>query len=151
MSVIAEHQVRFNIDETLDSGAQLLTRLLLQEQTTAGTKQAGGTHQLTAGAETLDLTAIANQAGGAVDFTSLKIKKLFIRVITATAEVVFAEGASSGYALFAGTAGKCSWAQGEFGVFVFDESREDVDATHKTIDVSSTDLDAIYEIYFVAG
>ncbi len=157
MSVEVSHQIRFDVKETLATGGSLRSGHtesqdgLSATTTPAVTKQAGGAHQLTAGAETLDLTAMANDAGGAVDMTGLKVQAVYIRITTATAPVVFAKGATNGYALFAASSGQIGLAAGEDVLLRFNESRPDVAAGAKTIDVSSADADAEYEIYLVAG
>lgn len=159
MSVTATTSVMISATETLPSGDTLRVNIadaaaqLNASSTPPVTKQAGGPHALTAGAETLDLTAIANQAGGTVTFLGLKIQRVKITVTVATAMVYFSEGATNGYGLFGADtdAAFIGLLQGETAYLEFADTRDDVAAANKTIDVSSTDLDAAYTIWIAGG
>jgi hypothetical protein len=157
MSISTSHAINMVIEEVINDDAK--TRISKQpsmstrngSSSPAVTKQAGGARQLTAGADTIDLTSFNNISSGSVDFTGLKVQMIYIEITTATNEVTFAEGASNGFPAFAASNGKIGLGQANQVFFVLDETTPDVSASVKTIDVASSDLDAEYEIYMVAG
>lgn len=157
MSVNVTNQINLAISETLDTGAKVTAGItdtvtnLASGTTPAVTKQAGGLRALSDGEDTIDLTAVVNQAGGAVNFTGLAVQAVAIQIVTATAEVTFAAAGSNGYHLFAASAGKVGLKQGEVLQMRFSNSRPAVDSTHKAIAVASSDVDATYRILLTAG
>lgn len=158
MSVEANRDIRLTVIETLPDGSQLkriigeLQVRLNASSTPAISAQAGGEHTLTSGTETLDLTAIANQAGANVDFSGLKVQLVVIETNAANTEVVvFDVGASNGYYLFGDANGQVALGAGEMHIGIHNESRPDVSGTAKTVDVSSSDADAKYTIVLLAG
>ena len=163
MSVRLSYKFKNQISETLAFGTLGVSGEGTERTLDSGTdppvtKQAGGEHTLAAGAETLDLTAILNQAGAAVDFTGLKVQSIFIKANAAnTATIKFKTGATNGYNLFGSAGGEISLSSntaktwGDECMLVFADTLPDVAAGAKTIDVSSSDVDAKYDITLVAG
>jgi hypothetical protein len=99
------------------------------------TKCSVDTIALTAGAKTVDLTALAG-ANGTVDGTGLKVQ--FIRIVNNGANAMtFAEGASNGYELL-GNGWTITLPAGGYMQFYLPEGTPDIASGAKTIDVSGT-------------
>ncbi len=104
---------------------------------------------LTAGAGSIDLTALPDSRG-TQDFTGLKIQSMKFQVPGANAMTV-GKGASNGLGL---TTGGTTWsiplppalanAPLPEVVLVTPEGTPDVDSTHKKIDVAGTGTDVLY-------
>lgn len=121
--------------------------------TPAVSKVWGDTLVLSSGSVTFDLTALDQGNLPNLDFTGLKVQ--FVKIAspaTNTADLNFDVGVTNGYRLFGDTAaGEIVLGIGGVCLFYNPEALPDVGATAKTIDVTSTDDDATFEILLVAG
>jgi len=165
MAVTAKLEFGFAVDETLSlSETNVATEPTIQHKTTEGriTLNASSTapatkvwsEQITlgSGTHTIDLTSLSRSTLSTVDMTGLKVQA--VKIFTATdntEDTVFTVGASNGYHIFGGSAGKVTMVEGAYLEFYFPEGLADVSSTVKTIDVSSSDADAIFDIMIVAG
>lgn len=91
---------------------------------------------LTAGALTIDLTALTGTNGGTVDGSGLKVQAIHLKNLGANA-MTFAVGASNGYDL-AGSGFSVTLAQNQDFLFYGNDATPDIGASDKTIDVSGT-------------
>lgn len=162
MTVNASFTHTFTATETKAAGNELTTPVSATHAKSAtGTLSATSTpvasdiwsdeRTLSAGADTIDLTALAETGFAAKDFTGLKVQ--FVRIIadpTNTDDLVFDEGAANGYALF-GSGGNILLGPGDEAIFKHNETLEDIGSTNAEIDVSSSDVDAKYQIILVVG
>lgn len=110
------------------------------------------TGNLSGGTATIDLTALPASNLPNITFSALKVKLIKITCPTTnTAGVVFDIGAASPYDIFGDANGQITVLPGQvYGAYMA-EQLEDVDGTHKTLDLSSTDVDAAYSILIAAG
>lgn len=115
------------------------------------TKVHSADHALTAGAETLDLTALGHLLSSTEDFTGLKVQFILI-VATAgnAAALKFEPGAATAYNIFGSATGEISVPPGGIEMFFGNDALPDVAAGAKHIDVSGTGTDS-YDIIIVAG
>jgi len=154
--VQADHTVALGLDDasdptiTHDIGDVLGT--LNGSTTVAVSKAWSDDRALAAGADTITLTALGLGNLPDVDFTGLKVILVKITAAAAnTAGVTFVKGASNPYNIWGQADGSITVLPGQtYGVYMA-EQLPDVDATHKVIGVSGTDLDAAYSILLVAG
>jgi hypothetical protein len=120
-------------------------------------KKANCVVTLTAGAATLDLTAVSDPAG-TQNFNGLKVQAFKIRNTSATV-VTISKGGSNGYALSgtsaftipippAYTTGGVTY-YGEVTMFI-PEFSQDVDGTHKTIDFAGSGTESL-QVTLIAG
>lgn len=125
---------------------------LTPTSTPAVSKAFSDSVQLTAGAASLDLAALAGPLSTAIDMTGLKVQAILVLADAANTDVVTVDvGATNGYNIF-GTAGsELALAAGGFALFYSPEGLPDVGAAAKTIDLSSPDTDAIVKVIIVAG
>ena len=103
-------------------------------------------------AETLDLTALVHVVLGSIDLSGLKVQAIKVAAAAANnaAGLNFTNGAANPYDIF-GAAGDAVTVLPGMAVLVYAPDKlEDVDATHKTIDVAGTAGD-VYEIVILAG
>ena len=138
---------KYNHTATLSSGT-----------TVPVTKSSVFTPQLSGGALTIDLTALTDPGGAALDATGLKLQWLMFSngVVTSNvldagsnSPVTLTNGASNGYDLFGGN-NSLTWPAGAgYGLF-FNDKLDDVGSTDKTIDLSGTGSDA-FEMTMVFG
>lgn len=104
---------------------------------------------LSAGAATIDLRALTGTNGAAVDLNGLKVQVVRIKNLGANSMVVKA-GASNGHTgIFTATNGSIINPGAHEQKFTND-SGDDVDATHKTWDVTGTGAQTA-EVSIVAG
>lgn len=96
----------------------------------------GKVYTLVTGALSIDLRALRTVGGGSGDGNGLKVQGLFIENLGANV-MTFVGGASNGYLIF-GTAGSVQVQPGGSLCLFTNDGSADVDATHKTIDVSGT-------------
>lgn len=107
---------------------------------------------LAAGAYTLDLRALTSTLGVSKDFNGLKVKGIIIVANPAnTAGIVVKDGATNGYLIFGTSTGENTVWPGLPLVQLFGNNLAAVSATVKTIDFSSADTDAEFEIVLVVG
>lgn len=118
------------------------------------TAEWSGTVTLSAGAATLDCTALPDPVTGGSNtrnFSGLKIQVLRIKPrSTNTAAVVIGSGASNGLNVF-GNSGTITLTAGADVFLRNPEGTPDVGSSAKTIDLSSSDEDAIVDIQLAAG
>jgi hypothetical protein len=114
------------------------------------TKCAYFSKALSAGAASIDLTALTGTNGAAVDFSGLKVQYFKFKNPSTNANAITVEaGASNGY-LLGGTGWTFELQPGaEIGGFANDAS-PDVSGSTKTIDLSGTGTQAL-EVSLVAG
>lgn len=115
------------------------------------TKGAFFSQALTAAAATIDLTALTGTNGAAVTLTGLKVQRfVFINgtvsgnaiAAGSNSAVTITVGAANPYDLFGSAAGTIVVAAGAGIFWTCNETLEDVDATHKEIDLAGTGTDA---------
>ena len=107
---------------------------------------------LTAGAYTLDLRAATGYGGIVKDFNGLKVKAIIIVANSAnTAGIVVKDGASNPYLIWGSATGEVTVWPGYPIMQVFGNNNAAVSATVKTIDFSSSDTDAEFELILVVG
>ncbi len=118
------------------------------------TKHAIFSKAMTAGAATIDLTALPGQtADETIDLSGLKVQALkFKNKSTNANKITIAKGASNGYGL--NSAGD-TWSitldpNQSVGPFLLDDAAPDVGSGAKTIDISGTGTQEL-EIEIVAG
>lgn len=109
---------------------------------------------LVAGTYTIDLQALPGPASTTIDFTGLKIQLIKITTpSTNTDDVTFDVGVSNGYNLFGAsnvTDESIAVPPGTEHVIKYNDSLQDVDATHSEIDVTGTLVES-FDIILVAG
>lgn len=122
----------YNQNDTLNSGS-----------TPPATKVATFEKAMIAGAASIDLTALVGTNGGAVSGSGLKLQRyLLVNPIANANPITIVGGASNGYLLF-GTAGSVILNPGDFLYGGAKDTLPDIDATHKTIDISGTGTQAL--------
>lgn len=139
-----------NADKTLKHSG-LNTSLTLNANSVApATKVASFQQALTAGAATIDLRALSGSNGGTVDGNGLKVQVVKLRNLAANANAITIEpGASNGFNLF-GAAFSITLAPGQEITAYLKDQTPDVDATHKTLDLTGTGTQ-ILEVIVVMG
>lgn len=107
---------------------------------------------LSAGAATIDLTALTNGFGDALDGTGLKVQLFyFVSASDNTDTITIVDGATNGYNIFGDAAGQITVPVGGKVLLEFDDALDDIAAGDATIDLSSSDLDATYSFVIVMG
>lgn len=109
---------------------------------------------LTAGAATIDLTALTRGNGTLAALSMSGLKVVLIKIFAATANtavVKFTNGAANGYNIFGAAGGDVSVPAGGMLMFYGYTGLAAVSATVKNIDVTSSDTDAIFDIIIVGG
>ncbi len=107
---------------------------------------------LTAGAATIDLTALVRANLPNVDMTGLKVQLFkFIATSTNTAGIRIKVGASNAYNIFGDANGEITLLPGGVHFQYIPEQLPDVASGAKDIDLSSSDTDAGYAVEIVAG
>jgi hypothetical protein len=107
---------------------------------------------LAAGVYTLDLRALTGPNGVALDLNGLKVKGIIIVANPAnTAGIVVKDGATNGYLIWGSATGENTVWPGFPIEQIFGNNLAAVSATVKTIDFSSSQADAEFEIILVAG
>lgn len=110
------------------------------------------TLNLVAGTQTIDLTALTNLAGAALDFTGLKVQLVMVKAASSnTAAVVFTDHAINGYNIFGAADGSVTIHPGGFVLYGGNDQLDDVAAADKQIVATSGDADAVAQIVLVAG
>lgn len=163
MSVKANVNIALNITEvieldssaaqnpTVPHGIQATTKSPYNykgDTTIAATKAWSQTVTLTAGAATLDLTALARTGLPTVDLTGLEILSIMFRAAsTNTSAITIVPGASNGYtALGLGVSLKA-----DCEVLFHIPTGTAVDSTHKTLDLASGMATASVDIIILAN
>lgn len=160
MAVSVSYALRVNVRETLDSGvdgastpvithnALDVTGTINATSTPPATKHIQDTSALTAGAATIDLTALTGTGGATVNMTGLKVQ-IFRFKNNGAATMTIGEGATNGYELL-GNAWSIAVPAGGAIQLVLNETAPDVGASAKTIDIAGTGTQA-FQISIVAG
>lgn len=112
------------------------TEVLTATTTPPVTKCAFFTKALTAGAGTIDLTALSHN-GATVDLTGLKVQSIKFKNKAGNAVMTFTEGASNGIALFGASFSFRLQAEQET-TFYLNDLAPDVAAGDRTIDIAGT-------------
>jgi len=150
MSVSAQYGSTLRVTETLpdallsSTGNKVLHNGLDSEETFNATTTVPATtvssfnKTMSSGAATIDLRALTGVNGAAIDGNGLKVQCAKFRNKTTNANnITIVGGASNGFLIF-GTAGTITLPPGgEILLYLKDQS-SDIDATHKTIDISGT-------------
>jgi len=114
------------------------------------TKVANFDQALTAGAATIDLTALPGINGATVNGSGLKVQLLRVQAKSTNANAItLTEGASNGYEL-AGNAWKAAVQAGQELTFYANEKAPDIGSGAKTIDLAGTETQAL-EVLIVMG
>ncbi len=119
----------------------------LQASTTPPVSKVAAFEQaLTAGAATIDLTALTGTNGAAVDGTGLKVQAIKITAKATNANVItITKGASNGYAL-AGADFSVALAAGQEFVLFGNDAAPDIASDAKTLDLAGTLAQAVQVI-----
>ncbi len=120
--------------------------------TVPATKVWSDQRSLTAGTDSIDLTNLTNGNLPAVDMTGLKVQ--VVKIVSASANtdtITVVDGATNGYNLFGDASGQVTLMVGGHVLWFGNENLADVSSSVKTIDFSSSDTDATYDIIIVAG
>ena len=125
-------------DDTLATNARTVQHTLFDESITPSpaTMFSGKLYALVAGALTLDLRATHIVGGASGDGNGLKVQGFYFKNLGANAMTIVA-GASNGYLIF-GASGSVIVQPGGAVCIFHNDASADIDATHKTIDVSGT-------------
>lgn len=129
------------------SGFNLSGVRLTDTSTPAATKAHYHDHTFTAGAVTVDLTALVDSVGVAFSGLGLKVQALIIKNPAGNASINLAPGASNGYDIFG--AGNDITIPGHASYdnylsFYFPEGTPDVAAGDKTLDFTGTGTQSFY-------
>jgi hypothetical protein len=103
---------------------------------------------LTAGAATLDLTALTH-LGASVTMSGLKVQAFKVKNKTGNSVMTFSEGASNGYALL-GASFTFKLLAGQEALFYLNDASPDVAAGDRTIDIAGTGTETC-EVTIIAG
>lgn len=148
MSVSAQVTMKCKVTETLTDGSLAsngnsvihdsygLASTIKSDSVVPATKVSAGVIALSAGAKTLDLTALTGTNGSSVTALGLKLQVWLLKNLGANA-MTFSEGASNGYAAL-GAAFSFILAQNQMAQFYLADSAPDVASGDKTIDVAGT-------------
>lgn len=137
-----------DVGHTISGGV----RTIDASSTVPATKTFSDKITLSAGAATIDLTALVRTPLAAVDFTGLKVQLVKFKAASAnTAVVIVVPGASNAYNLFGDSDGQVTYPAEAESLNYWADQLADVSSTVKNVDLSSTDLDAIIEVELVAG
>lgn len=105
---------------------------------------------LTAGALTIDLTALTNTLGETIATTGKKVRAIaIVPTSTNTGALTFTEGSSNGYEL-GGNTWKYALTAGQYFMVYCDADTPDVAAGAKTIDVTGTGTET-FDILIIFG
>lgn len=163
MSVTASFNLDLKADEVLALGLDNVTDPTLRHAVVTSGTLTGSTsvpstkafsdqRSLAAGTDTLDLTALVGALSSAIDMTGLKVQLVkIVAAIANTEDIVIADTAATGYFIFGDASGQVTLPPGGSIMLFGNEGLPDVGAGAKDIDVTSSDLDAIYDIIIVAG
>lgn len=150
MSVTANPQFALGIRETLETGVDAATvktvvhsgfdlnnTSLNATSTPPVSKQSSITHALSAGAKTIDFTALAGTNGATLDCTGLKLQGILVSNPAGNATINIAPGSSNPYPIF-GAANDIDVPAGSKFAFYFADTLADVSSTVKTLDITGT-------------
>lgn len=123
-------------DSDVTHDAYGLNTTIKSDTAVPATKVSASVVALSAGAKTLDLTALVGTNGGTVDGTGLKLQVWLLKNLGANA-MTFTEGASNGYEAL-GSAFSFILLQNQMAQFYLADSAPDVGGSTKNIDVAGT-------------
>jgi hypothetical protein len=161
MAVSASYSLRCDVNETLATnvpaaetpviihGQFSSTGTLNATSTPPATKMAAQTISLTAGAVTIDLTALTGTNGATVDGTGLKVQILKLKNRSSNAVMTFGEGASNGYEAL-GNAWTLKLLAGQEIEMFLNDAAPDIASGAKTIDVAGTGTES-FDFIVVMG
>jgi hypothetical protein len=158
MRLVVAHTTPLSMDDaddpTVSRGFDDISGTLNASSTVPATKTYVDTISLTAGAATIDLTSLTGEGGRSVTFNGLKVQKVQISCPASnTAGITFDVGASNGYNLFGADNASDESVEvmpGGAEQRYTPNNGEDVDSTHKQIDVTGTGTES-FNIALVAG
>jgi hypothetical protein len=163
MAVSAEILASAVVSETGASGLDLVSESMVHRlalasttlnaaSTPAATQVWSDRASLTAGAATIDLTALARANLSALDLTGLKVQVILIRNLsTNTGTLEIDVGAANGYNILGSATSEAVLPVGGFLFAYLPEGTPDVSGTASDIDLVSADTDATYDVLIVAG
>ncbi len=163
MSVNLEMKIALTAKEKFSSSSELVTvrewdhRLNFSKALTGSssvpvTKAYSDRFSLSSGSATLDLTSLTDAKGDALDLTGLKVQLIAVQCASGNTDAVTVDvGTSNGYEFGGDSTSEMSVQQGGTLVFYAPETLDDVGASDKTIDFSSSDEDASVDVLIVAG
>lgn len=125
----------------------------LPTSTIPATQQWQDENTLSAGARTIDLSSLTfGNFSTAKNFTGLKVQLFkFIASSSNTDNIQIVDGGTNGYLIFDSASSHVQVPAGGIVMYYAPEGLADIDATHKTIDLTSADADASYQVQIVAG
>ena len=139
---------------TFDNNFADVTATINGTSAAPATKAYTDTIALAAGVATIDLQSLLGPGGAALTFAGLKVQQIRITCPTGnTAGITFDVGATNGYNLFGEdnvSNESVEVLPGCAAQFFQNDKLEDVDATHKDIDVTGTGTEG-FNIELVAG
>lgn len=167
MSVQLRYEAKFHADETPSLALDLVSNPVIQHRISysggvSGTIDGDTTIAvddafsdritLTAGAHTIDLSALTSTLGTTKNFTGKKVKGMILSANASnTGGVLVKRGASNGYPIFSTLAGEATVWPGLPFVQLFGNNLSAIGASTKTVDLSSADTDAELELVIVVG
>jgi len=162
MAVTLKHNEKIRVEETLSTGvssdnsdnmivhdSMSSNRILNSGTTPPVTQVAQFAQGLTAGAKTIDLTALVGTNGAAVNGTGLKVQLFKVTNRVGNAAITLTDGASNGYEL-AGDAWKVILLAGQSFTFYGNDATPDVAVGAKTIDCTGTGTQT-FDVIVVMG
>ena len=164
MAVSVQYNGLLNVQETIALSEDLVGTdpTVVEEIDTYGTLTAsttvpvtkawGDERTLSSGTDTFDLTALVNAAHDNIDMTGLKVQFIKVLALSTNTEAITVEpGDADPYEIFGSAAGKVDLVAGAWTLCYFADGNEDVASDAKNIKVTSSDVDAKYQVQIVAG
>ena len=144
-----------NLTHWIEQGSPVAggTALVLTPTTVPAIAQIyGDALSLSGGALTLDLTALDQGNLPDIDMTGEKIQIFkIVANVNNTAQIKVKKGAANGYNIFQSGSSEIELGAGACVLFYAPEHLPDIAAGAKTIDFSSTDVNAALQILIVSG
>lgn len=161
MSVTARIAMTMAIAEVITSPSELAAvnaqhdfaeRLTLKADSTApATKAFSDRLSLAAGTKSVDLAALTDAAGVALNLTGLKVQAIVVKAAAAnTSTITMQAHGTNGYNIL-GASGLAVIPAGGVIFASLNEGAPDVGASAKVIEFTSSDVDASFDIVLVAG
>ena len=137
-------------DDTLSASAKSVQHTLFNETSTPSPAVvfSGDVYALSAGAKTLDLTALYTVGGGTADGTGYKVQGFYFKNLGANVMTIVG-GASNGYSIFGASGSVVVQPSGGFCMF-FNDASDDIASGDRTIDISGTGTQT-FEAAFILG
>ena len=118
--------------------------------TPPATKVVAISGNLTAGAATIDLTALTGTNGASVTFSGLRVQAMYFQNRSSSNAMTVKDGASNGYLIFGDSSGQITVGPGGSNLHYTADYPSDVSGSVKNIDLTGTGTDAYYML-LVAG